>query len=75
MKRGDSWHEDPDPENDQNALELAAGYEHFDVFNLKKIQLDPTKPELKGILLEACHAKNSDFLEKLLKKGFKPGLK
>jgi hypothetical protein len=29
-------------------------------------------PELKGILLEACHAKNSDFLEKLLKKEFKP---
>ncbi|MFH1933296.1 MAG: hypothetical protein ABIN18_17105 [Pseudomonadota bacterium] len=72
-KGPNSWHEDPDPENDQNALELAAGYEHFDVFNLKKIRLDPTMPELKGILLEACHAKNSKFLEKLLKKGFNPG--
>jgi len=28
---------------------------------------------LKGILLEACHAKNSNFLEKLLKIGFKLG--
>ncbi|CAB1059841.1 hypothetical protein D1BOALGB6SA_4606 [Olavius sp. associated proteobacterium Delta 1] len=72
-KGPDSWHEDPDTENDQNALELAAGYEHFEIFNLKKIRLDPTKPELKGILLEACHAKNSNFLEKLLKIGFKLG--
>lgn len=72
-KGTDSWHEDPDPENDQNALELAAGYEHFDVFNLKNIRLDPTKPELSSILLEACRAKKSDFLEKLLKKGFNPG--
>jgi len=72
-KGPDSWHEEPDPENDQNALELAAGYEHFDIFSLKKIRLDPTNPELKGILLEACHAKDSNFLEKLLKKGFKPG--
>jgi len=72
-KGPDSWNEDPDPENDQNALELAAGYEHFDVFNLKQIRLDPDKPELKRILFEACHAKKSDFLEKLLKKGFKPG--
>ncbi|MFC1828042.1 ankyrin repeat domain-containing protein [Thermodesulfobacteriota bacterium] len=68
-----SWHEDPDPECDQNALELAAGYEHFDIFNLKNIRLDPTKPELRGILLEACRAEKSDFLEKLLKKGFNPG--
>ncbi len=72
-KGPDSWNEDPDPENDQNALELAACYEHFDVFNLKKIRLDPTNSELKGILLGACCAKNSNFLEKLLKKGFKPG--
>jgi hypothetical protein len=69
----DSWDEDPDPEFDQNALEIAVGYEHFDVFNLKKIRLDPTDPNLKGILLKACCAKNSSFLEKLLKRGFNPG--
>jgi len=72
-KGPDSWHEDPDPENDQNALELAAGYENFDVFNLKKIRLDPANSDLTGILLEACRTKNSNFLEKLLKKGFNPG--
>jgi len=72
-KGPDSWHEDPDPEYDQNALELAAEYEHFDVFNLKKIRLDPENPDLKSILLGACRAKKSDFLQKLLKKGFKPG--
>jgi hypothetical protein len=71
-KGPDDWDEEPDPENDQNALELAAGYEHFDVFSLKKIRLDPDRPELKGILLEACHADKSDFLEKLLKKGLNP---
>jgi len=37
------WSEDPDPEYDRNALELAAFYEHFDVFNLKPIRLDPSK--------------------------------
>jgi ankyrin repeat protein len=68
----DSWHEDPDPESDQNALELAAAYRHFDVFDLKQVRLDPGKPELKDLLFEACYAKKSDFLEKLLAKGFKP---
>jgi len=72
-KGPDSWHEEPDPEEDMNALELAACLEHFDIFNLKQIRLDPGKPELKGILLEACRAKNSNFLEKLLMKGFNPG--
>ena len=72
-KGPDSWPENPDPENDQNALELAAGYENFDVFKLKKIRLDPANSNLTGILLEACRAKNSNFLEKLLKKGFNPG--
>ena len=69
-KGPDSWHENPDPDNDQNALELAAGYGHFEIFNLKKIHLDPMNPMLKGLLLEACYADKSDFLEKLLQKGF-----
>jgi hypothetical protein len=69
----DSWHEDPDPESDQNALELAAACRHFDVFDLKQVRLDPGRPELQGLLFEACYAKKSDFLEKLLKKGFNPG--
>lgn len=71
-KGPDFWDEESDPENDQNALELAAYYEHFDVFNLKRIRLDPKKPELKDLLLRACQAKKSEFLEKLLKKGFNP---
>lgn len=72
-KGPDFWDEGPESENDQNALELAAGYEHFDIFNLKKIRLDPEQPELEGLLREACRSKNSTFLEKLLKKGFDPG--
>ena len=38
-KGPETWDEDPDPENDQNALELAAGYEHFDIFNLTAVRL------------------------------------
>jgi ankyrin repeat protein len=72
-KGPDSWNEELDPEEDRNALELAAYYEHFDVFNLKQIRLDPMKPKLKDLLLGACHAKKSDFLQKLLEKGFNPG--
>jgi hypothetical protein len=34
--------------------------------------LDPTIPDLKGLLLEACRAKKSDFFETLLAKGFNP---
>jgi len=71
-KGPDSWHDDPEPENDQSALELAAGYEHFDIFKLKRIRLDPINPELRGLLLEACHAEKSDFLDKLMEKGFNP---
>jgi hypothetical protein len=72
-KGPDSWDLDSDPDDDQNALGLAAHYGHFDVFNLKKIRLDPSKPELQRILLGACHAKKSHFLGKLLKKEFDPG--
>jgi len=35
--------------------------------------IGPANSDLIGILLEACRAKNSNFLEKLLKKGFNPG--
>jgi len=73
VKGPDCWDEEPDPEEDQNALELAACFEHFDIFCLKQIRLDPTEDECKGVLLEACRAKNSNFLEKLLNKGFNPG--
>jgi len=72
-KGPDSWEEDHDLEYDQNALELASDYENFEIFNLKNIDLDPTKPELKQLLLGACRAEKSDFLEKLLMKGFNPG--
>jgi len=55
----DSWYEDPDPESDRNALELAAAYRHFDVFDLKQVRLDPSKPELKELLFEVCYASGS----------------
>jgi hypothetical protein len=67
-----SWDDEPEPEYDRNALELAAELHHYDIFNLKQIRLDPSKPELRGLLFEACYADESDFLEKLLEIGFRP---
>jgi hypothetical protein len=67
-----SWDDEPEPEYDRNALELAAELHHYDIFNLKQIRLDPSNPELRGLLFEACYADESDFLEKLLEIGFRP---
>jgi ankyrin repeat protein len=67
-----SCDDEPYPEYDRNALELAAECHHYDIFNLKQIHLDPNNPILKGLLLEACHAEKSDFLERLLETGFSP---
>ena len=64
-------YKDPFMEEDRNALELAAKNEHFDVFNLKQIRLDPANPALKGLLLNACYTEKSDFLEKLLEETIK----
>jgi hypothetical protein len=71
-KGPDSWDDEPDPDEDLNALEFAALYENFDVFKLKQIRLDPNHPDSQGILRKACRADNCDFLKELLDKGFSP---
>jgi hypothetical protein len=71
-KGPDSPDSEPDFEWDRNALELAAEYEHYDVFKLKAIRLDPKHPDCQELLQLACYADKSDFLRELLDKGFNP---
>ena len=65
--------DEPDPEEDFNALQWAAFKGHAEILKLKKIQLDPNHPDSPGILREACYADNDEILRILLEKGFNPG--
>jgi len=55
-----------------SALELAALYDHFEIFTLKAIRLDPAHPVAGELLRNACFSKDSSILKKLLEKGFSP---
>jgi hypothetical protein len=63
---------DPDAEEDMCALEYAIRYNHFEIFNLKKIRITPELPIASDLLRNACMASNANFLIELIKKGFKP---
>jgi hypothetical protein len=71
-KGPDSPDRKPDSEGDSSALELAAIFEHFEIFKLKQIRLDPCKPGAIGILQNACYSEKPDLLKKLLESGFNP---
>jgi hypothetical protein len=65
--------EDPDPDEDyHNALELAALNGHGEVFNIKKIGLDPSHQDSHGILRCACNSENPSLVEDLLKRKLNP---
>lgn len=64
--------DEPDPECAVSALELAVLHEHFDIFKLKSIRLDPSHAFAHELLRKACFADKADFLNELLKKGFNP---
>ena len=66
------WDHEADPEEDMNAMEIAALRGNLDIFNLKAVRPDPNKPESKELLLYTCHSSNCALLEKLLEKGFDP---
>lgn len=63
---------DDDPEEYMSALEWAAFYDHFEVFKLKKIHLDPQMQGASDLLENACRAHKADLLQKLLSIGFSP---
>lgn len=71
-KGPDSIDEDDYPEEDHNALELAALYGHFEIFKIKRIQLDPKHPRAKELLHMACHGGKANLLRELLVRGFNP---
>jgi len=55
-------------------LEYAALYEHFDIFKLKQIRLEPDHPIAGEIIRSACRADTADFLIELIQSGFNPGI-
>jgi len=68
----DSPEQEQDLENDISALEMAAFHGHLDIFKLKAIRLDPNRPDVRGLVENACYAEKSDVLRYLLEKGFSP---
>ncbi|MBU0714218.1 MAG: ankyrin repeat domain-containing protein [Verrucomicrobia bacterium] len=66
----DSPEADPDPDYDKNALELAAFYEHFEVFKFKKIRLDAKHEHAHGLVRMACYNETAELLNHLLELGY-----
>jgi hypothetical protein len=62
----------PDPEEDLNALQLAALYGQYEIFKLKMVGLDPNRPDALELLRYACHGGKGDLLKMLLDRGFDP---
>ena len=62
----------PYPEEDSSALELAAFRGYIDIFKLKQIRLDPTKPGAMDLVQSACYSDKADLLKNLLESGFTP---
>jgi hypothetical protein len=62
--------DEPDPEYDRNALELAAFYGHFEVFALRQIKLDPKQERAHNLIRMACYGKKAELLKHLLEMGY-----
>jgi len=55
------------PENEgYSALALAALHRHYEVFQLKKVKIDPHHPTMQVVALWSCHRQGMDLLMKLL---------
>jgi ankyrin repeat protein len=63
---------DDDPDDYNNALELAAFYGHHDIFKLKQIRLDPEHSYAERLLENVCYSEKADVLKMLIDKGFSP---
>ncbi len=71
-KGPDSPEQEPDPESDNSALDIAAFQGNLNIFRMKAIRLDPKREDARGLMENACHAEKSDVLKHLLDKGFCP---
>jgi hypothetical protein len=65
--------EDPDPESDCCALELAAIYDHPEIFKLKPIRTSLSVSNAEDLFHWACRSAKPDLLIDLLERGFSPG--
>lgn len=61
---------DPDPEMDDNALELAARRGHLEIFKMRGVRLDPSHKHAFDLVQQACYAKTADLLTELLRLNF-----
>ncbi|MCC7086627.1 MAG: hypothetical protein IT427_16635 [Pirellulales bacterium] len=55
-----------------SALGFAALYNHYEVFELRQVRLNPMHPELSRIAYYLCEDKGIDILKRLLAKGLNP---
>ena len=62
--------DDPDPEGDDNALEWAARYEHYEVFAMRQVRLDPKREQAFDLVQTACYGKSTELLTRLMDLGY-----
>jgi hypothetical protein len=55
-----------------SALGYAVLYQHFDVFKLKQVKLNPSDPRIRDVLRYADRGEGIELLQQLLAKGLKP---
>ena len=60
----------PDPEGDQSALEWAALYEHYEVFAMRQVRLDPKRERAYDLVHTACYGKSAELLTRLIDLGY-----
>ena len=53
-------------------LAYAVLYQHFDIFKLKHVKLDPSHPHIEDVVRYADRGEGIDLLKQLLEKGLKP---
>lgn len=72
LKGPDAPGDDSEPEECHSALELAAIYDHLDIFKLKAIRLDPSHPGAGVLLSCVCYSAKPVLLGMFLERGFNP---
>lgn len=72
--RRESYEEErgEDDEDGLSALGFAALYEHFEVFSLKGVRLNPADKAVQELVSYLCEGKGHPILIKLLQKGLNP---
>lgn len=71
-EKGPDSPDDDDSDECLSGLELAALYQHYDIFKMKSVKLDPEQPYAADLFQNACFGDKSDLLKLLIDKGFSP---